>query len=289
MQKRFPWLIVLIILLGTYFLWRILSQPVPAAAPPEVVPTATAVPTPTPFQNQPEAKVDKAFTGLEQIYYNSEGDFSLLLPVDWLANEAESTPLGNQYTLSSEAGSDSRILITAADTTQEAVLAQVMCAGCEVKAEKEIILQNSQVASQRISLKGPNLVRDVEWFFIHQGDKLVVLSINNPKTHESLEAIIHSFTPGQLTDVGIEALVAVQAARIHLAGQSGVDPLNVVVQSMEAHEWNNTCMGIALPQELCQENVPTKGYIMKLRLGGQLYDYQVREDGTLAAPEFPFG
>lgn len=289
MQKRFPWLIVLMILFGSYALWRILSQPSPASVPTEVAPTATAVLTPTPFRNQPEADTNKAFTGLEQIYYNSEGGFSLLLPVDWTASEAEATPLGNQYTLSSGGESDSRILIMTADTTQEAALAQVMCDGCEVKAQKEVILQNNQITSQRVSLKGPNLIRDVEWFFINHGDKLVVLSINNPKTHESLEAIIHSFAPGQLTDVGIEALVAVPAARIHLAGQSGVDPLNVVVESMEAHEWNNSCMGIALPQALCQENVPTKGYIMKLRLGGQLYSYQVREDGTLAAPEFPFG
>ena len=243
--------------------------------------------TPTLAPSQSVASAAEAKKGLEQIYYNSEGDFSLLLPVDWVVGEAGATPLGNQYSLGPGKPEGSSILITAATTALEDALAQVMCDICEVKQQREITLQSSQITAQRVNLRDDG-TRDIEWFFIESGDKLVVLSINNLKTGESLEAIIHSFTPGQLTEVGIEALVAVQAGRDHLAGQFGLDPYNVIVETLEAHEWDNSCLDINLPRQLC-EDVPTKGYIMNLRLGGQVFLYHVNEAGTLAASINPMG
>jgi hypothetical protein len=148
-------------------------------------------------------------------------------------------------------------------------------------------LQSSQIPAQRVNLDGDG-TRDIEWFFIENGDKLIVLSINNLRTDESLEAIIHSFTPGELTDIGIEALTAVQASREHLAGQFGLDPYNVVVESIEAEEWGDTCMGADLPSQVC-EAIPTKGYAMELRLGGQVFPYRANEAGTRAVPLFPIG
>ena len=254
------------------------------------MPTAageTAVATPTPASSQPAANVAEAKKGLQQIYYNSEGDFSLLLPVDWVVGEAGATPLGNQYLLGPGTPEGSTILITGATITLEDALAQVMCDICEVKQQREITLQSSQITVQRVTLDDGS-TRDIEWFFIENGDKLVVLSINNPRTRESLEAIIHSFMPGQLTEVGIEALVAVQAGREHLGGQFGLDPYNVIVETIEAHEWDNSCLDISLPSQMCEE-VPTKGYIMNLRLGGQVFLYHVNEAGTLAAPINPMG
>jgi hypothetical protein len=254
------------------------------------VPTAaeaTAAATPTLSSSQPVASPAETKTGLQQIYYNSEGDFSLLLPVDWVVGEAGATPLGNQTPLGPDTPEGGTILVTAATTTLEDALAQVMCDICEVREQREITLQSSQITVQRVNLRGEG-TRDIEWFFIESGDKLVVLSINNPRTGESLEAIIHSFMPGQLTDVGIEALVAVQAGREHLAGQFGLDPYNVIVESIEAGEWENTCMGADLPSQLC-EPIPTKGYALELRLGGQVFPYRANEDGTRAVPLFPIG
>jgi hypothetical protein len=81
---------------------------------------------------------------------------------------------------------------------------------------------------------------------------------------------------------------AVQAGREHLAGQFGLDPYNVVVESIEAEEWSDTCMGADLPSQVC-EATPTRGYAMELRLGGQVFPYRANEAGTRAVPLFPIG
>ena len=283
MQRKFPVIIIILVVLVGFIFWRVnrSEDQSPASVEEDVVEEVVATAVPTAAPNQPETEQHK---GLEQIYYNSEGDFSLLLPADWVVGQATATPLGNQYPLGPGTPEGSRILIAEASTTQEEALTQVMCEGCEVKSEKEIILQNSQIPVQRVNLRAANMIREEEWFFIEQGDKLIVLSINNPKTKESLEAIIHSFAPGQLTDIGIESLVAVQASRDHLAGQFGLDPYNVIVESLESAEWENTCIGAELPSHLC-ENIPTKGYIMDLRIGGQVFTYHANEAGTRAVPE----
>ncbi|MCB8943611.1 MAG: hypothetical protein H6658_07640 [Ardenticatenaceae bacterium] len=274
MRKKLPlFIIILVVLLGVIFSRSREADETATPIATEVI--ATAVPlTPTPKPIPP---------GLEQIYYNNEGDFSLLLPPHWVVGEAEETPLGHQFTLGPDSPGGSFILLAQPDTAIETALAQVMCEGCVVKEEKEVTLQSSQMMVQRITLDSPNLSRDLEWFFIPTDKNLVVLMINNPRTNESLEAIIHSFAQGELTDIGIEALPAVQASREHLAGQFGLDPLNVVVLSIEPAEWDNNCMNSLLPYLQC-ENIPTKGYAMELRLGGQIIPYHATEDGSKALP-----
>jgi hypothetical protein len=72
---------------------------------------------------------------------------------------------------------------------------------------------------------------------------------------------------------------AFEAAREALAKQLGVDPLSVQRVEVTATEWNDACLGVSKPGQMCAQ-VITPGWIVTLNAGGQQYEAHTNQDGT---------
>lgn len=70
---------------------------------------------------------------------------------------------------------------------------------------------------------------------------------------------------------------AVQA-RMALASQLNVDVADVAILSFERREWNNACLGLAEPDEVCAE-VLTPGWLVMLQVDGQRYEVHTDVSG----------
>jgi hypothetical protein len=76
---------------------------------------------------------------------------------------------------------------------------------------------------------------------------------------------------------------AAQKAAEALAAQLKVDPSGVVVNSVEAVQWPDGCLGIHLPGQACAMHV-VDGYKISLETRGHSYEFRTNADGSLAVP-----
>ena len=76
---------------------------------------------------------------------------------------------------------------------------------------------------------------------------------------------------------------AAQQAAEALATQLKVDPSDVAVNSVEAVQWPDSCLGIHLPGQVCAMHV-VDGYKVTLEAQGHSYEYRTNADGSIAVP-----
>ncbi len=73
---------------------------------------------------------------------------------------------------------------------------------------------------------------------------------------------------------------AITAAAVEFAAaELGVDPASIEVISVDAVDWNNSCLGAAAPNEMCLE-VITPGYRVLLDVGGKQVAVHTNRDGS---------
>jgi hypothetical protein len=77
---------------------------------------------------------------------------------------------------------------------------------------------------------------------------------------------------------------AAQAARETLAARLGVDSNDIAVESAEAQEWSDSCLGLGGAAESCLQ-VITPGFAMVLTHNGTEYRYRTDIDGTVVREE----
>jgi hypothetical protein len=156
-------------------------------------PPATAAPT---DPAEPSATVSS-----EARYVNEEGGFSLVLPEGWSA--AGPLPVAidgggsyNLYTLGPEPSADagpgmSRIFVAEAEgLTLEQFVAQ-QCSTCPEHPVEQITLGSAPARMTRIG--GGPVPFEVEWFFVDNSGRLIGLSIIDPETMETLDAVMQSY------------------------------------------------------------------------------------------------
>src|SRR5574340_257437 len=78
------------------------------------------------------------------------------------------------------------------------------------------------------------------------------------------------------TDPAVENK-AIEAAKIRLASEIGVDPSEITVFSIEGITWPNNCLGIPSPADACAW-VETPGFRVVLTVGNDHYTYHRSEE-----------
>jgi hypothetical protein len=78
---------------------------------------------------------------------------------------------------------------------------------------------------------------------------------------------------------GTQLMVPTLAARAALAGRLSIPEDNVVVTKEEETTWNDGCLGLAKPDELCTEAL-VDGYRIEMTAGGKTYVYRTDRAGT---------
>lgn len=78
--------------------------------------------------------------------------------------------------------------------------------------------------------------------------------------------------------------IAAQAAIVLLAGNLKIDNKEIEIKSIDAVTWENACLGISKPGEMCAE-VLTPGYQITLTYDGKEYVFRTNSDGSLVLAE----
>ncbi len=65
---------------------------------------------------------------------------------------------------------------------------------------------------------------------------------------------------------------AFEAVRAALAQELGVDPLTIALESAEAVEWTDSCLGLGGPAESCLQAI-TPGFLVKVMHDGTVYEF----------------
>jgi len=253
------------------------AEPSPTIPPTNTVePTAEATAT-----TEPAATSDDtgATGGLSEVFENEEGGFSLLLPGGWTAGESEETEYGTRVTIGPEDGAASGTIVIAdaSEWTVEELAAELNCATCDAPEFEEVTLLNNITAQHGVLQEEDS--EPAEWFFIEQEGNLIGLSVVNTTTMESLDAIVNTFTPGSILETGAEGFAAAQAAREALAQELAVDPLSILITTVQAVDWRDSCLGIALPERACA-TVITPGFAVSLQTDETVFQFHTDESGT---------
>lgn len=72
---------------------------------------------------------------------------------------------------------------------------------------------------------------------------------------------------------------AFEGAREALAKRLGVDPLTIQRVEVTPTEWNDACLGVSSPGQMCAQ-VITPGWVVTVNAGGQQYEAHTNQDGT---------
>jgi hypothetical protein len=72
----------------------------------------------------------------------------------------------------------------------------------------------------------------------------------------------------------------VEAARLKLAQQLGVDAGALILREVTDQEWNDACLGLAQPGEMCAQ-VIVPGYLVVFEVDGRSYDIRTDINGTI--------
>jgi hypothetical protein len=75
-------------------------------------------------------------------------------------------------------------------------------------------------------------------------------------------------------------LPSVEAARLKLAQQLGVDAGALILREVTDQEWNDACLGLAQPGEMCAQ-VIVPGYLVVFEVDGRSYDIRTDINGTI--------
>jgi hypothetical protein len=165
---------------------------------------ACSAPGTPPATSAPSAIVEPSATvSPEARYVNDEAGFSLVLPEGWSAAGPFPVTIegGGSYDLyilglepSAEGGpGTSRVFVadSAELTLEQFVLLQ--CSTCPEHPVEQTTLGSTSARATRIG--GGSVPFEVEWFFVENSGRLIGLSIIDPETMESLNAVLQSFRP----------------------------------------------------------------------------------------------
>jgi len=72
----------------------------------------------------------------------------------------------------------------------------------------------------------------------------------------------------------------IEAARQRVAKDTGIDPKNIIVQSFEMTEWQDTCLGVNLPDQICAEAI-IPGYKVNMVAGDNYYEAHTNADASV--------
>lgn len=260
------------------------TAPTETAEPsPTVPPTNTAAPTETVEPTTeatatPEPDDTGATGGLSEVFENEEAGFSLLLPRGWQAGESVETDYGTRITISPEDGAANGTIVIAdaSEWTAEELAAELQDSAADAPEFEDVTLLNN-ITAQHTVLQEEGM-EPAEWFFVEQEDNLIGLSFVNSTNFESLDAIINTFTPGPILETGTEGFPAAQAAREALAKELAVDPLSILITAVQAVDWRDSCLGIALPERGCA-TVITPGYAVALQTDDTVFQFHTNQSG----------
>ena len=71
-----------------------------------------------------------------------------------------------------------------------------------------------------------------------------------------------------------------EAARKRVAGDIGVSVDDVSILSFEFTEWQDSCLGVKLPDEICGEMI-VPGYKVKIQANNKTYEAHTNADGSV--------
>ncbi len=246
-------------------------------------------------------------SGLAQWVDFKEGAFGLALPAGWTATLLPTpelppgeTPLGALYELkpaSYTGNSGSFVIIADAAQISTTQMVRRMCAGgCSGSPAPEMVTPSNGITATRyafpIGLGMGKQQIDHEWYFIEQEGKLIALSIVDPRTHLTLDAVLDTLLFDSMSRDGMVAPASVsQAAQVAMAADQSIDPATdrlytVLPLSTVPAEWPDACLGVAVPDKSCAQSV-TPGYKVTLQLRHQALgglvtcEYRSNEDGSL--------
>jgi hypothetical protein len=79
------------------------------------------------------------------------------------------------------------------------------------------------------------------------------------------------------------AVTALSAVVADVANTQHVEPHEIAVDSLIAHEWRDSCLELPKPDEICND-VPTPGYYVRL---GDRFRYRTDQQGNIRREEVP--
>ncbi len=91
-----------------------------------------------------------------------------------------------------------------------------------------------------------------------------------------------SILPAEEGPLGV-VTPAEQAAIQALSQAMGIPAENIKVASSTIIEWNDSCLGVALPDTVCAQMI-TPGYLIVLEANGMQYEYHTNDSGSAVQP-----
>ncbi len=116
-------------------------------------------------------------------------------------------------------------------------------------------------------------------------DRYILLYLGeNSEVIELLNAIAGRPIAGVTPDAPVIAPAAyppaVVAAINDLSKRTGIPAEEIVLVTAEDMQWNDSCLGLAAPDEMCLQ-VITPGFLIILEAGGIQYEYHTNMDGSV--------
>lgn len=172
-SQRKPFILGPIVVLIAGVLLAACGEPTPTPFPTEMPPLATETPAPT----------DTPTPAPLETYENGEGAFRIDLPADWRVEIRGETSLGAHYWVGPEplgpGPASSAFFVADAGTLSAEEAAEIL--HCGGGCAEEITLVETTLggrAAQRATLAEEGL----EWFFIENGGRLLILTLHDPVT-----------------------------------------------------------------------------------------------------------
>ncbi len=92
--------------------------------------------------------------------------------------------------------------------------------------------------------------------------------------------LVPSVRQVHITPTPVVYAPTIEAARQRVAQDTGRDTSEIVVTSFELTEWEDTCLGVHLPDQICAEaRIP--GYKVSMAADGRRYEAHTNEDGSV--------
>ena len=93
-------------------------------------------------------------------------------------------------------------------------------------------------------------------------------------------SVVRQVKPPTPTPTPVVYSPPIEIARLRVAQDTGVDVDSITVVSFELTEWQDSCLGVQLPDEICSETV-IPGYKVNMVANGKSYEAHTNMDASI--------
>lgn len=218
-SHRIPFVLGPVVVLIVGLLLAACGEPTPTPFPTESLPSATETPAPT----------DTPTPVPLETYENGEGAFQIDLPADWRVERRGETSLGTHYWVGPEplgpGPASSAFFVTDAGTLSPEEAAEIL--HCGGGCAEEISLEETTLG-ERAAQRARLAEEQVEWFFIENGGRLLILTLHDPVTLATRQDLLETLAFSEAAAAATPIAEATATATATATPAATPDPLTGV-------------------------------------------------------------